>query len=265
MTEIPEVLAEAYVRRGAKYEELNAWYVRISADLVPEQRWPDGSLVTPHSIYAKYRAGCQDIDQRCDYMVGHFRESFQLANPQAVLPEYLKPGFQLLAPLPPPVTVGPPHYPSPSFNMTKDFTAKPRKPWRGWVIAALACVLAVLLISSMGNSNRKSEELKANAEAAATHTVLYEVEGTAKGADLTLETLNGTSQLSGKAVPLANKTSGKRGMTLEMPAGSFVYISAQNTGSSGTISCKITVDGVVVAHNSSSGGYTIATCTGKAR
>jgi hypothetical protein len=40
----------------------------------------------------------------------------------------------------------------------------------------------------------------------------------------------------------------------------FLYISAQNTGEYGGLTCQITVDGVVVAQNSASGAFTIATC-----
>jgi hypothetical protein len=95
--------------------------------------------------------------------------------------------------------------------------------------------------------------------------VLYEVEGSAKGANLTLESATGTVQQNDKAVPLVGKSTGKRGLTFIMPRGNFVYISAQNKGSSGTITCRITVDGVVNSTNTSSGGYAIASCTGTAR
>ncbi len=44
--------------------------------------------------------------------------------------------------------------------------------------------------------------------------------------------------------------------------GAFVYISVQNRGDSGSVTCSITVDNVVVAENTSSGGYVIASCDG---
>jgi major membrane immunogen (membrane-anchored lipoprotein) len=44
--------------------------------------------------------------------------------------------------------------------------------------------------------------------------------------------------------------------------GFFAYISAQNRYSSGSITCQIVVDGEVWRESKSSGGYTIATCSG---
>jgi len=41
-----------------------------------------------------------------------------------------------------------------------------------------------------------------------------------------------------------------------------VYISAQNQGETGTISCEINVDGVPAVSNSSSGAYAIVSCSG---
>ena len=52
-------------------------------------------------------------------------------------------------------------------------------------------------------------------------------------------------------------------MTHEFGPGEFVYISAQNEGEYGSVTCRITVDGVVVSENTSSGAYGIATCEGR--
>ena len=91
--------------------------------------------------------------------------------------------------------------------------------------------------------------------------VKYEVEGTASSVDITIETPSGTSQGSDKSVPL--RTDAGNGITLSFPRGSFVYISAQNQGEDGTVTCRITVDGEVVSENTSSGAYSIATCDGQ--
>lgn len=94
------------------------------------------------------------------------------------------------------------------------------------------------------------------------HTVTYKVQGSATGADLTMSTANGgTSQASGKAVPLRNATTGTEGISFSASRGTFLYISAQNTGESGTITCIIEVDGIEMVRNTSSGAYTIATCS----
>lgn len=143
------------------------------------------------------------------------------------------------------------------------------------LIVALSCGLALLLVAVAlyiwfpGPAQSKassSTQPDANSSSfGGTVDVLYEVEGTAKGTNLTLESGTGTLQLNGKAVPLANKSTGKRGITATMSRGAFVYISAQNTGDTGTITCRISVDGVVISSNTSSGGYAIASCKGTAR
>lgn len=91
--------------------------------------------------------------------------------------------------------------------------------------------------------------------------VLYEVEGTTSRASVTLETSTGTQQ-STINVPLKNK-SGGIGVRTSMEAGDFAYLSAQNKERGGEISCRITVDGDVISENTSTGGYVIASCSGR--
>lgn len=91
------------------------------------------------------------------------------------------------------------------------------------------------------------------------HTYGYYVDGSAPGANVTYTTGSGTSQAS-VDLPLMNKA-GKVGIQMAgNDAPRFLYISAQNTGDDGGLTCQITVDGVVVAQNSASGAFTIATC-----
>ncbi|MDF5758784.1 hypothetical protein [Spongiactinospora sp. TRM90649] len=85
-------------------------------------------------------------------------------------------------------------------------------------------------------------------------TVVYAVTGTADSAGVTVATSTGTEQASGRAVPMRYE--------VEMTPGDFVYLSAQNEGVSGTITCEISVGGVVISRNTSAGGYTIASCQG---
>jgi hypothetical protein len=98
-----------------------------------------------------------------------------------------------------------------------------------------------------------------------THEVRYKVGGTARTADITISNGSGdSSQQSDIKVPLRNQHDGTEGIILsDVPEGTFLYISAQNQGSSGTITCAIEVDGIPVKTNQSSGGYTIATCSGR--
>jgi hypothetical protein len=94
----------------------------------------------------------------------------------------------------------------------------------------------------------------------ATHTVLYEVEadaatGSGRTGSYTIRTdTGGTSQGTGK-LPMTG--------TYTFRTGDFVYVSVQNGQPAGTVTCRITVDGVKLAEVTSNGAFTIATCQGK--
>jgi len=90
--------------------------------------------------------------------------------------------------------------------------------------------------------------------------VTYEVDGSATSASVTMEMPSGTSQVS-VDLPLTNQD-GDVGVTNKFSRGSFVYISAQNKESYGSVTCRIKVDGAVISENTSSGAYAIATCKG---
>ena len=64
----------------------------------------------------------------------------------------------------------------------------------------------------------------------------------------------GTSQRTGP-LPITG--------TFTFKAGDHVYVSVQNQQGAGSVTCRITVDGLKVSENTSSGGYAIATCQGK--
>ncbi|MDQ0675134.1 hypothetical protein QFZ36_002695 [Pseudarthrobacter siccitolerans] len=143
-----------------------------------------------------------------------------------------------------------------------------RQRWLPLIIVVGVLALLAVIGTAMAGAGKNKTTTSTGTDSTAyssTFEVLYEVEGTATGANLTMEAPTGTVQGSGKAVPLANGTTGKRGITYTMPRGHFLYLSAQNTNSKGTITCRITVDGTVVSTNTSSGGYSIASCEGKAR
>ena len=90
--------------------------------------------------------------------------------------------------------------------------------------------------------------------------VTYDLTGSAESADITYATPSGTAQQQGVDVPLTMEDTGERGLSFDTFGGTaFLYISAQNTGS-GYLTCTIAVDGTVVATNTASGEYAIATC-----
>jgi len=118
--------------------------------------------------------------------------------------------------------------------------------------------LVLLLVGACGTL----DEPKATAPT--TSTVKYEVTGDLERTSITISTPSGTSQQS-TAVPIVNKGGGE-GLVFTMPAGSFAYIAAQNNDddSYGPITCTITIDGVKVSENTSSGQFSIATCKARA-
>lgn len=88
-------------------------------------------------------------------------------------------------------------------------------------------------------------------------SVVYSIGGTASSASLTLTNASGnTEQVESVTIPYQR--------TLTIPCGDFVYISAQNNGESGSVTCRITSDGASIETAESSGAYVIATCSGTA-
>lgn len=93
--------------------------------------------------------------------------------------------------------------------------------------------------------------------------VVYQVTGDARdGASITVETPSGTEQMDVSSLPLMNKAGGQ-GLRMEFRRGQFVYISAQNRGDIGSVTCSISVDGEVISENTSTADYGIATCKGQ--
>lgn len=87
------------------------------------------------------------------------------------------------------------------------------------------------------------------------YSVKYEVAGSASRVDITYENADGgTSQIGNAHVPWS--------MTFSRKEGSFVYISAQNQGSSGSITVTIYRNGSRFKTSTSSGAYVIATASG---
>lgn len=135
-----------------------------------------------------------------------------------------------------------------------------------------ALVLTVLIMSIWQAGQRSSSDPVSKTETVSTpitHSVRYEVEAIdpsgldlPMGADITISTPTGTSQQS-ISLPLRNKNTGIEGITMTVPSGEFLYISAQNSEGFGGVRCRIFVDEVLVSQNSSSAGYSIATCEGR--
>jgi hypothetical protein len=140
--------------------------------------------------------------------------------------------------------------------------AAPAKKRGGWIAAGLG-VLVLFAVVSSGDDDDSGPG--AASSVPLTHVVTYKVEGTTSQASITFANASGdTSQQSDIDVPLTRKSDSGEGLVLNgMGAGDFLYISAQNSKSSGSVTCAIEVDGIRVKENTSHGGYTIATCSGR--
>ncbi|MBW8010875.1 MAG: hypothetical protein FVQ83_06495 [Chloroflexi bacterium] len=120
-----------------------------------------------------------------------------------------------------------------------------------FILLIFVCLLIGLpgiCLSSSPSSSSPSFSLPS------THTVVYEIEGTANRVSLTYENETGGTEQRDSNVPFKK--------TYIMEGGDFAYISAQNLGEFGTVTCKITVDGEDWKESTSSGAYVIATCSG---
>jgi hypothetical protein len=134
-----------------------------------------------------------------------------------------------------------------------------------WIVAAilLVVVIVVNLPGVKGDAPSGAGDSRVVPEPGrAPLRVLYEVEGTASGASLTFATNDGSEQTKTN-IPLIN-TKGTAGVEFTATSGQFLYLSAQNLGEAGTVTCRISVDGVTVSENTSSGSYSIASCDGSA-
>lgn len=137
---------------------------------------------------------------------------------------------------------------------------------------ALSCltvpVVLVLLAGCGGSTPAPSRPAPAAPAPRVVDTrIRYEVDG-ANGmlADLTIATPTGTSQQQDVTIPLHAADSTLPGLEFTYRPGAFVYISAQNKGEYGSLTCRIVeaVSNRVIAENTASGAYAIASCNGNA-
>jgi hypothetical protein len=87
------------------------------------------------------------------------------------------------------------------------------------------------------------------------YTVTYEVTGDgAYSGSMTYENETGGTEQGDYKLPFRK--------VFDMGFGDFAYISAQNNGESGKITCRILIDGIEWKKSTSSGAYAIASCSG---
>lgn len=137
----------------------------------------------------------------------------------------------------------------------------PAKRSRSWLWALLGLAIAgvVSLLAAYWPTAQS---------ASTTHTVVYQAEadaahGSGRTGSYTIQTDNGGTSQGVTSLPLLNQAGGTGLTFTSFHTGDFVYLSVQNQDAAGSVTCRITVDGVVLSENTSSGGYVIASCQGR--
>ena len=87
-----------------------------------------------------------------------------------------------------------------------------------------------------------------------TYSVTYKVSGSASEASMTYSNSSGGTEQKKTYIPWQTS------FTAE--PSTFLYVSAQNQGDTGSVTCEIWVDGELYKTSTSSGAYTIASCSG---
>lgn len=131
-------------------------------------------------------------------------------------------------------------------------------------VGLTAVVAVILIVSSIQQRQQEERDVDDLVRALTPRTVVYEVLGSAESVSITAETPTGTSQADNRAVPLRDADNSEFGLSFDFQRGDFVYIAAQNEGKTGTVTCRIKVDGEVVSENTAEGAFSIATCKGSA-
>ena len=110
---------------------------------------------------------------------------------------------------------------------------------------SVALIVAVLLLSGCGLTDAPET----------TQSVKYEVTGTATTVSITLSnSTEDTEQIASAKLPWSRPFTGKKG--------GFLYVSAQNQGSTGSVTARIIVNGSEFKTATSNGAYVIATASG---
>jgi hypothetical protein len=124
-------------------------------------------------------------------------------------------------------------------------------------IAALIVMVALAVwIFGSGNGGSGGNYIPLVTSPPRLVTVVYKVGGTASRASLTIENESGGTEQFTVSIPWTK--------SFQVSPGSFVYVSAQNEGDHGSVTCTITSNGVIVQSANSTGAYVIAGCSGSA-
>lgn len=131
-------------------------------------------------------------------------------------------------------------------------------------MAVIAIVgLAVTGCSSSNDDKTTAAPVSSTRTAPAGHAKVAffaEGEGTKSGS-ITMRSESGGTIQKDVALPMGNPTTGEMGISSDsFKQGDFLYISLQNSEASGSVTCRIEVDGVKLDEETSSGGYKVVSC-----
>lgn len=137
-------------------------------------------------------------------------------------------------------------------------TPRQRLALAGGVLVAAAVVLVGMASCANDQRERADQARIEQAVADAPRAVVYEMTGDGAYFAMTAKTPDGTVQAN-PDLPLKVEGGGSFGFSAS--AGDFVYLSGQATQGR-ELTCRILVDGEVIAENTSTGKYTVVTCDG---
>lgn len=125
----------------------------------------------------------------------------------------------------------------------------------GVFIVLLGYLVPRLITPARPASSAPSYTAPRKTSADFTLPITYRISGTAGSVSLTyVNATGGTEQISTAGVPWEK--------TFQMHYGDFVYLSAQNNGERGSVICEIELDNKTWKQSTSSGAYSIASCSG---
>ena len=133
-------------------------------------------------------------------------------------------------------------------------TEKAKGKSNAWTVIGILLVIIVmgwLLLSSQQPSSRPSFEIAPTVKSS--FQVVYKVTGTAESVDLTYENAYGNTEQKTARLPWELK--------MNVSVGQFLYVSAQNNGKIGSVTCEIWIENLKIETATSSGAYKIATCS----
>lgn len=132
-----------------------------------------------------------------------------------------------------------------------------RVPYFVWLI--LGVVIFVSIVALFQDGSVPTKPRPTAVPTLSTREVVYEMEGDGTHFSMTASTPTGTTQQN-PDLPLRKQGGGN--LTFTFAPGEHVYISGQVINGR-TLTCRIKVDGAVISENTSSGEYSIATCSGR--